>query len=147
VLGDANLVSWDLQQMLGSVAFVGRLGFADDSGYETYVEKVLRSEADVPASGASALFYAVRDGTLATVQGYRHLVSPLLHVAREDAQSGTFPAQEIREIGRAKSSSSRGSTSCTSSRRAACRRSGSKLWRIASAFFSRAPPTPPSALY
>src|SRR5262245_31334200 len=63
LLGDADLVSWDLQQMLGGVAFVGRLAFADDGGYEAYIEKVLRSEAEAQAEGASALFYAVRDGT------------------------------------------------------------------------------------
>ena len=99
VLGDADLVSWDLQQMLGSEAYVGRLAFADDSGYQAYVEKVLRCEAEAPAEGARALFFSVRDGTRATVEGYRHLVAPSLDLAREGARSGWFRAAEIREIG------------------------------------------------
>ncbi|WP_437570126.1 hypothetical protein [Sorangium sp. So ce542] len=95
VLGDADLVSWDLQQMLGGAAFAGRLAFADEGGYEAYVQKVLQSEAEAPAPGASALFYAVRDGTRATTEGYQHLMGPTL----EGARRGGFPAQEIREIG------------------------------------------------
>ncbi|WP_437760753.1 hypothetical protein [Sorangium sp. So ce1389] len=71
VLGDDDLVSWDLQQLLGSEAYVGRLAFADDSGYEAYVEKVLRCEAEAPAESARALYFAVRDGTRATAEGYR----------------------------------------------------------------------------
>ncbi|XXX78718.1 hypothetical protein WMF30_08070 [Sorangium sp. So ce134] len=99
VLGDADLVSWDLQQMLGSEAYIGRLAFADDSGYEAYVEKVLRHEAEAPAEGVRALFFSVRDGTRATVEGYRYLVAPSLDLAREGARSGWLPTAEIRDIG------------------------------------------------
>jgi hypothetical protein len=51
ILGGPDLVSWDLQQMLGSEAFVGRLAFTDEQGnideqgYEAYVDKVLRWES------------------------------------------------------------------------------------------------------
>ncbi|WP_437586798.1 hypothetical protein [Sorangium sp. So ce1000] len=99
LLGDADVVSWEFQQMLGSEAFVGRLAFADERGYEAYVEKVLRWESQEPVPGARALFYTVRDGTRATAEGYRHLVAPTLQFTRDCALRGRFPATEIREIG------------------------------------------------
>lgn len=99
VLGGADLVSWELQQMLGSEAFVGRLAFPDDRGYEAYVDKALRCDAEVLAPSARALFYAVRDGSAATVDGHAHLVAPSLELARARAQRGSFPAAEILELG------------------------------------------------
>ncbi|WP_437941638.1 hypothetical protein [Sorangium sp. So ce341] len=85
--------------MLGGEAFVGRLAFADDQGYEAYVEKALRCAAEPPADGARSLFYTVRDGTPATAQGYRHLVAPSVACAREGLRRGWFPAAQIHEIG------------------------------------------------
>lgn len=99
ILGDADLVSWDLQQMLASEAYVGRLAFSTEAGYEAYVDKVLRCEAGEPAPSGPAIFYTVRDGTRAVVDGYRHLVAPTLQLARDDMRVGGFPTTEIHEIG------------------------------------------------
>jgi hypothetical protein len=99
VLGGPELVSWELQQMLGSEAFVGRLAFPDDRGYEAYVEKALRWEVEEAAQGVRSLFYTVQDGTPATVAGHEHVVAPSVRLARERAANGWFPASEIVEIG------------------------------------------------
>src|SRR5262249_36214054 len=67
VLGGPDLVSWELQQMLGVESFVGRLAFTDEKGaidwegYDAYVDKVLTWERADTADRARALFYTVRD--------------------------------------------------------------------------------------
>ncbi|WP_437523296.1 hypothetical protein WME79_33825 [Sorangium sp. So ce726] len=99
LLGDADMASWEFQQMLGSEAFVGRFAFRDDRGYEAYVEKVLRWEAQDPVPGTRAFFYTARDQTWATVESSRHLVAQTLQFTRECTLKGRFPATEIREIG------------------------------------------------
>lgn len=100
VLGGPELVSWDLQQALAGDAFVGRIAFADDRGYEAYADKVLRWEQEeVSAKEARALFYTVRDGTPATSEGYRHLMRQSVEIARERRARGRFPAEDIAEIG------------------------------------------------
>lgn len=99
ILGDADLVSWDLQQRLASDVFVGRLAFADDRGYEAYADKVLRWEKQGRAPAARALFYSAHDGTAATSVGRRALMAPSAIRARERQAKGTFPASEIVEFG------------------------------------------------
>lgn len=98
LLGGADVVSWSLQQHLGGEAFVGRLAFPDDRGYEAYVEKVLRWEREEPAPGAHLFFYMVRDGSKAAVEGYRQLMSPSLEIARDSKRRGKLPAVDIVEI-------------------------------------------------
>lgn len=76
LLGDADGVSWELQQALSRHgAFPGRLAFDADGDYQAYVEKVLAWEhASVPAR--KALFYAVRDGSAAVSSGMTGLLAP-----------------------------------------------------------------------
>ena len=76
MLGDADLISWELQQRLSLDVFVGRLAFQQDRDYEAYVHKVLEHERAAPADGARALFHTVRDGTKATSEGHRALMTP-----------------------------------------------------------------------
>lgn len=93
ILGNPDVVSWELQQMLGGEAFVGRIAFDDDRDYEAYTDKVLRSEKEPEIPRATALFHSVLDGTAATREGHRHLVLPLLEMAR-----GSFDVEQIVDV-------------------------------------------------
>lgn len=103
LLGGPELISWDLQQMLGSQAFVGRLAFTGDHGeidapsYEAYVDKLLRWERQAPILGAPALFHTAQDGTPAIYEGHARLMEPSATIARERRKKGLFPAKEILE--------------------------------------------------
>jgi hypothetical protein len=99
LLGDADLVSWELQQRVAGGNFAGRLTFPNDQGYEAYCAKVLAQEKASPAPGARAVFYTVRDGTNATRNGYRGFVAPTVETIRAALQCGKFRAQEIVELG------------------------------------------------
>src|SRR5262249_2459785 len=99
MLGDADLISWDLQQRLAPRLFVGRLAFKNAGGYAACVAKVLRHEARKPADGARALFYTVRDGTPATNAGHDGLMIPSVNAAREGKKKGTFHAKDITFLG------------------------------------------------
>jgi hypothetical protein len=99
MLGDADLLSWDLQQRLGSDAFMGRICFPDEAGYEAYVHKLLAFEREELAPGARALYYTVHDGTAATNLGYDALMTPTIEQTRLGHDNGAFNAREILEIG------------------------------------------------
>ncbi|MDI3287809.1 helix-turn-helix domain-containing protein [Polyangium sp. 15x6] len=98
LLGGPELISWDLQRMLGGEAFVGRLAFRDDSGYEAYVDKAIRFADVMEVPRARVLYHAVLDGTRAMQEGDRYLVQPSLAIARQGQAAGTFDADEIVEI-------------------------------------------------
>lgn len=95
LLGDADLISWELQQRLSLDIFAGRLAFPSDADYEAYVAKVLEYERAAPVDGARALFHTVRDGTMATMEGHRALMTPTVTNARETKGMGKFNAKEI----------------------------------------------------
>jgi hypothetical protein len=108
LLGGPDAVSWDLQQMLGSKAFVGRLAFTgeqgeiDGAGYDAYVDKVLCAERASPAAtgpGARAIFYTAQDGSNAVAQGREHLMVPSVAATRDLARKGKIDAAEVVEIG------------------------------------------------
>lgn len=99
ILGDADLVSWDLQQRLALDIFIGRLAFPNDDGYAAYANKLLAYERARPAEGARALFHTVRDGTPATTAGHAGLMLPTIAAAREGRKKDTFNAKEIVVLG------------------------------------------------
>jgi len=100
ILGDLDQVSLALQQVQMTDGVVGRIAFADDRGYEAYVAKLLRWErAPSAASRARSVFFTAHDGTAATTLGYDALVSPGLAIARRERELGSFPAQDIVELG------------------------------------------------
>lgn len=99
MLGDADVLSWDLQQRLASDTFAGRLCFPNEAGYESYVHKLLASERGEPAAGSRALYYTVRDGTAATNMGYAGLMTPTVEQSRIGHEKGVFSARDIIEIG------------------------------------------------
>jgi hypothetical protein len=99
LLGDLDVLSLELQQVLGSTGFIGRLAFSDDAGFEAYVEKVLRWEKKPSTAAARALFYTAHDGTTATTTGYQALIAPSLKACRERQGLRDFPARDIVEIG------------------------------------------------
>lgn len=88
LLGDADGVSWELQQALSRHgAFPGRLAFDRDADYEAYVEKVLAWErACVPAR--EALYYVVRDGSSAVNAGLRGLMAPSFEAVARAGSAG-----------------------------------------------------------
>ncbi|MEM7153372.1 MAG: hypothetical protein AAF799_11060 [Myxococcota bacterium] len=99
ILGDLDQVSAELQVILGSDGYVGRLAFAEPRDYETYADKVLRWE-DSPATipQARAVFHTVRDRTSATTVGHRSLMQPGLTLARRYHGEGDFLASELIEV-------------------------------------------------
>lgn len=99
MLGDADVISWELQQRLAADTFIGRLCFPHEAGYESYVHKLLASENAKPKDGSRALYYTVRDGTAATNIGHAGLMTPTIEQSRIGKEKGVFPAREIIEIG------------------------------------------------
>jgi hypothetical protein len=101
VLGDLFEVPFALQQVLGAGGFVGRLAFSNESGYEAYIDKILRAERDKPtAREGRSVFFTVPDGTAATASGHRALMQPGLEIARRRKVAGHFPAREIIDLAR-----------------------------------------------
>jgi hypothetical protein len=99
MLGDLDQLSLEMQQVLGSDGFIGRLAFSRDADYEAYVEKVLRSEKSPAAAQARTLFYTAHDGTRATSLGYQALISPSIKSCRERQSRGEFLSRDILEVG------------------------------------------------
>jgi hypothetical protein len=100
MLGDFDEVSVELQQVLGSDGFAGRLAFPSDTGYEAYVDKVLRwSRSPSPARQARALLFTAHDGTPATTVGYRALMAPSLEGLRKLQELGSLSAGSLAELG------------------------------------------------
>ncbi|XYI02108.1 hypothetical protein ACMHYB_20955 [Sorangium sp. So ce1128] len=100
ILGDLDQVPLAVQQVQGADGHVGRIAFAEERGYEAYIDKLLRAErAPAVMDEARALFYTAHDGTPAMGLGYRALVAPGLELARRRRQAGQFPARELLELG------------------------------------------------
>jgi hypothetical protein len=98
LLGDLDQIPLEFQQVLSTDAFVGRLAFPSDEGYEAYVAKVLRWERASHEERARLLFHTSRDGTSATDIGHRWLMQPSAAACREQQQLGDFPNAEILEL-------------------------------------------------
>jgi hypothetical protein len=98
LLGDLHELPLELQQVLATDAFVGRLAFPSRAGYVAYVDKVLRWEGLRPREKrARMLFYTSWDGTEATVNGYRGLIAPSVEACRGGQQLGEFPKVDVLE--------------------------------------------------
>jgi hypothetical protein len=98
ILGDLDEVSLELQVALAADVLVGRLAFTEDSGYEAYVNKILRFEKSPPVKPSRALFCTVRDGTSATNAGYRDLMEPALARCQALQRAGDLTAGSIVEV-------------------------------------------------
>jgi len=100
ILGDLDAVSQDLQVSQAVDGFVGRLAFDRPEQYAAYCEKLLLAEQG-GATGARAVFHAVRDGTAATELGYKGLVRPCVESARDlrGRGRGEFPAELLESGG------------------------------------------------
>lgn len=99
VLGELDEVSLELQQVMSSDAYVGRLAFPTPDDYTSYVEKVLRWERS-PAQGARPrlITYTARDQSDATELGYQLLTGPGFAACLERLRQGHFPACELHEL-------------------------------------------------
>ncbi len=99
ILGDLDEVSPELQIILGSEGYVGRLAFDDPQDYEAYADKVLRWETEPPrVARARAVFHTVRDRTPATTVGHRSLMLPGVELARAYQSDGDFLASDLIEV-------------------------------------------------
>jgi hypothetical protein len=99
-LGDFHEVSLELQQVLAPGAFVGRLCFPTDEGYEAYVHKVLRWERQAATKERRRLlFFTAHDGSGATRMGFDGLMRPARLICEERRARGAFPADEVLEVG------------------------------------------------
>jgi hypothetical protein len=100
ILGDFEHVSLELQQVLGSGGFAGRLAFSSEAGYEAYVDKVLRwNRSPSPARRARTLLFTAHDGTPATTVGYQALMAPSLRSLRKKQEEGSLSAELPAELG------------------------------------------------
>ncbi|MCA9720357.1 MAG: hypothetical protein KC468_37190, partial [Myxococcales bacterium] len=99
LLGDLDEVPASLQQVQMHETFMGRLAFRDPTGYEAYVEKLLRHEGKPAHDERSATFYTVHDGSGATRIGHRALVKPVFERAQQEQASAAYPAGELRSLG------------------------------------------------
>lgn len=96
VLGDLDEVSLELQQIMASNTFVGRLAGASDADYAAYVQKVLAwAKTPSPEAAARTLYCTVRDMTDATTIGYKALMEPIALQAQQRVAEGRLPASEV----------------------------------------------------
>ncbi|MCA9704846.1 MAG: hypothetical protein KDK70_03220 [Myxococcales bacterium] len=99
ILGDLDQVSAELQIVMASEGYVGRLAFDRAEDYEAYVDKLLRWErSPAPIEQARAVFHTVRDRTSATTTGHRSLMEPGVALARRYQCEGDFPASALVEV-------------------------------------------------
>ncbi|WP_164019858.1 hypothetical protein [Pyxidicoccus trucidator] len=99
LLGDLDEVSLELQQELGTDAFVGRLTFPTDEGYDAYVDKVLRWEAtEARAHRPRVIFYTALDGSDATRWGREMLIEPGVSDCRSRTTDEGRPLVEVHDI-------------------------------------------------
>ncbi|MFP2905476.1 hypothetical protein ACLESD_10530 [Pyxidicoccus sp. 3LFB2] len=99
LLGDLDQVSLELQQELGTDAFVGRLTFPTDDGYDAYIDKVLRWEAsEVRAHRPRVLFYTARDDSSATRRGREMLIEPGVSDCRSRTTDEGQQLVEVHDI-------------------------------------------------
>ncbi len=96
VLGDLDQVSLELQQIMASNTFVGRLTGRADQDYANYVQKTLAWEkAPSTEAMARSLYCTVRDGTKATTVGHKALMQPSTSQAQARMAEGRFPVKEV----------------------------------------------------
>jgi hypothetical protein len=89
LLGDLDGVSLDLQNVMASSAFIGRLHAREPEGSRAYVEKIQRWEAKPPEVEPPELVcFVAGDGSAATTQGRRALVDPSLEIAMRRLPEG-----------------------------------------------------------
>jgi hypothetical protein len=98
LLGDMEEISLELQQVLSTDAFVGRLALPTEEAYEAYAAKVLRWESEpARSSQARVIFYTAQDGTGAVDVAHQVLVAPSIENFRK-RQGIDFPAAELVEF-------------------------------------------------
>ncbi len=103
LLGDLDQIPLELQQVLSTDAFVGRLAFpaGEEDKYTAYVNKVLRWERmSAREKKARMLFYTAWGGDEAIRNGYYELVDPCIKACRRGQPMKEFPMAEILELGR-----------------------------------------------
>lgn len=106
VLGGMDQVSLALQQVAAIESYVGRIGFDQESQYESYVAKLLHWEnRSAERDRGRALFFSSLDGTGATTVAQKLLIEPTVADARrfmEEAKANPrkdrFPASELLEL-------------------------------------------------
>lgn len=98
LLGDFDVMPLALQDALALDGYPGRLAFAEEEGYESYVSKVLRWETGAKIAAAEALLCGVRDGTSATELAHSGLVRPGLGLLQKAWESGYLQTAGLSEV-------------------------------------------------
>jgi hypothetical protein len=99
ILGDLDQVPLAIQQVQAIDGYVGRLCFADESGYGAYVDKVLRAEAKARHKYARLVMHTARDGSVPLELGWSALAAPGEALLRAELAQSSYPASEILSHG------------------------------------------------
>lgn len=99
ILGDLDQVPLAIQQVQALDGYVGRLSFADESGYGAYVDKVLRAEARERTGRGRIVMHTARDGSVPLELGWSALAAPGEALLRADLAQGEDAAIEILSYG------------------------------------------------
>ncbi len=100
ILGDLDQVSPELQHVLATDCFPGRLAFSVDDAYRAYADKAVAWEQGGGRSDSPRLLsYTVHDGSSAVHRGYRALVRPGLERAQKRLGTGKLRARAVEDAG------------------------------------------------
>lgn len=95
MIGGIDQLPLELQQVLSTHAWLGRLAFDRVEDYGHYARKVCRWAEASGQREAGAVFFSVRDGSRATQQGHPGLVLPCYEQMRTLKDSGRLPLAEL----------------------------------------------------
>ncbi len=99
IVGGFDGVSLGSQQALAKECFTGRIAFDDPQHYESYVQKLIRSDEKrdraEDLSPTRSLFFCARDGTPATALGNSWLIQPSMKDVEAGKADGSLAVGEI----------------------------------------------------
>ncbi|APR78761.1 Hypothetical protein A7982_04108 [Minicystis rosea] len=95
VLGDLGDVPLAIQQVQSIDGYVGRLFFADEAGYDAYIDKVLRAQQAPRRGPGRVVLHTAHDGSRALELGLRGLTAPGEALLRAELAAGRLPASGI----------------------------------------------------
>jgi len=95
ILGDFDQVPLAIQQHQGLAGRVGRLHFDDASGYEAYIDKLLRLEKAPQKTPGRVVVHTAHDGSGALRAGHAGLIEPLLELMNAEQERGRSAAGSI----------------------------------------------------
>ncbi|MFT3770613.1 MAG: hypothetical protein QM820_34745 [Minicystis sp.] len=95
ILGDLDQVPLAIQKVQSIDGYVGRLFFADEKGYDAYIDKVLRAEGAPRRGPGRVVLHTAHDGSRALDLGLEGLTAPGEALLRAGVAGGEIQAREI----------------------------------------------------